>query len=60
MYIYNSNYSLEKVTCLKYYLFGCCALDLRDELQKAKKKIEQIWIGGGGNTKGKCCTMACH
>ena len=42
MYIYNPNYSLEKVTCLKYYLFGCCTLDLRDELQKARKKIEQI------------------
>ena len=60
MYIYNSNYSLEKVTCLKYYLFGHCALDLRDKLQKARKKIEQIWISRRGNTKGECCTIACH
>ena len=42
MYIYNSNYIPREATCLKDYLFGHCALDLRDELQKARKKIKQI------------------
>ena len=60
MYIYKPNYTLEKVTWLIYYPFGRRALDLRNELQKAGKKIEEIWIGGGGNTEGMCRTMACQ
>ena len=59
MYIYKPNYTLVEATCLKDYLFGYRALELRNELRKAKKKIEEVWIGRGGNTEGECCTMAC-
>jgi hypothetical protein len=60
MYIYDPNYPSGQATRLKDYPFGRRALDLRNELRKAGKKIEEIWIGGGGNTKGECRTMACR
>jgi len=60
MYIYDPSYVSGSVTRLKDYPFGQRALDLRNELRKAEKKIEEIWIGGGGNSKGECRTMACQ
>jgi hypothetical protein len=42
MYIYDPNYISGEVTRLKDYLFGHRALDLRNELRKAEKKIEEI------------------
>jgi hypothetical protein len=60
MYIYKPNYILQEAICLKDYPFGRCALDLRNKLAKAGKKIDQIWIGRGGNTEGECRTMACQ
>jgi hypothetical protein len=60
MYIYEPNYIPQEAIRLKDYPFGRRALDLRNELAKAGKKIDQIWIGGGGNTEGECCTMACQ
>jgi len=59
MYIYEPNYIQQEAIRLKDYPFGRRALDLRNELVKAGKKIDQIWIGGGGNTEGECRTMAC-
>ncbi len=60
MYIYDPNYTSGKVTRLRDYPFGQRALDLRNEIGKAGKKIEEIWIGGEGNTEGECRTMACQ
>ena len=59
MHIYEPNYISGAVSRLKDYPFGRHALDLWNELVKAGKKIEEVWIGGGGNADGKCRTMAC-
>ena len=60
MYIYERNYVLGEATRLKDYPFGHCALELRNELRKAEKKIEEVWISGEGNTEGERRTMACQ
>ena len=60
MYIYNPNFTPSKVTRLNNYLFRRCAVELRNEILKIRKKIDEIWIGGGGNTEGECRTMACQ
>ena len=60
MYIYEPNYIPAEATRLKDYPFGHRALELRNKLRKAEKKIEEVWIGGGGNMEGECCTMACQ
>jgi hypothetical protein len=60
MYIYEPNYISREIIRLREYPFGRRALDLRNEVVKTRKKIEQVWIGGGGNTEGECRTMACQ
>ncbi len=60
MYIYDPNFTPGEVTHLNDYPFGRRAVDLRNEIVKIRKKIEEIWIGGGGNTEGECRTMACQ
>jgi hypothetical protein len=42
MYIYDPNYTSGKVTRLRDYLYRQHALDLRNEIGKAGKKIEEI------------------
>jgi hypothetical protein len=59
MYIYDPNFTPGEATRLNDYPYGRRALDLRNEIVKIKKKIEEVWIGGGGNTQGECRTMAC-
>jgi hypothetical protein len=60
MYIYDPNYTSGEATRLTDYPFGRRALDLRNEIRKAAMKIEEVWIGGGGNKEGECRTMACQ
>src|SRR5437763_726419 len=59
MYIYEPDHISGLVVWLKDYPFGRRTLDHRNELGKARKKIEEVWIDRGGNIDSKCCTMAC-
>ena len=59
MYIYKPNYISRTMVCLRDYPFGRCALDLQNKLVKLGKKIKEVWIGGGGNIEGECCSIAC-